>query len=405
MQGKKIMNHLIDDMTAKHQLEPMALWVRCFAFLSNPSLANMPNGGFKEYILKHSPNCRDNINAWWQQLKNDGYLKRLRYPYEHNKFKVDWVLFDQPTQKIPTEQNLKTGQILPAMDKIKKALAGSSSSRIADYAAREMVYAREPEAGEHYTYIPMDLIRDDRIPLLSLAIYIVARRLIDRWEMATDPDWEITKGLIRHITGLRYSKFHTAWMRLKRYGYLEVLRGYCKTHHRPEYQYRLYPLSEFEIKRRAEAQKAAARPGTGQLKTKTNEEGKDKPNAKGSLEAVTEEIRSNIEYDLLLANREAYAKERGLYYDKREVDGWLRLIVDTIRSDKPHVYINKEPIPTRQVADRFRRLEHEHILYVMDAVSQQTIKGNARSYKLTCLYNALDTLPEYENGVIKYSMD
>lgn len=404
MRGKKVIKSLVNTFMGTLGMEPLALWLRLQSFLSNPKLANMPGGGLKEYVIRHNPNCRDNINHWWNELKEAGYLKKVRYPYDHNKFKVDWFLFDHPVpvHKIPTEQNLKTGQILPAMRNMQMEMVGSAAAVAAD---RNPAYASEPKPGEPYTFIPMDILQDERIPLLSLGIYIVMRQLIDSWELADAPDWEITKSLIRHKCGQNPSRFHTAWMILKKHGYLDVLRGYCKKHRRPEYQYRLYPLSDLDIKTRKRLEDAARRPETGQIKEKAKPKGKNEQRKKEGLEAVTEEIQLNIEYDLLLENRTAYAKERGLCYDKDEVDGWLRLIVDTIRSSKPHIYINKEPIPTRQVAERFRQLKHEHILYVMEAIRSRTIRGNARSYKLTCLYNALDTLSEHEMGSIKYSMD
>ena len=59
---------------------------------------------------------------------------------------------------------------------------------------------------------------------------------------------------------------------------------------------------------------------------------------------------------------------------------------DTIR-------IANENIPTPKVQERYRRLDFEHVTYVMDSIRETTTKiKNIRGYLLTALYYAPITI-------------
>lgn len=107
---------------------------------------------------------------------------------------------------------------------------------------------------------------------------------------------------------------------------------------------------------------------------------------------IREEIKENISYPLL-------KKERP--FD--DVDSLLELIVDVMCSTAPTIRIGGETIPIDTVKRRFEQLDKEHIVYVINSMSETTAKIiNIRAYLLTALYNAPVTMGPYYSAAVRH---
>ncbi|MCR4718682.1 MAG: replication initiator protein A [Firmicutes bacterium] len=108
-----------------------------------------------------------------------------------------------------------------------------------------------------------------------------------------------------------------------------------------------------------------------------------------------EKIKENIEYDSLIKD-----------YKREDIDGLVDIIVDTICSSKPYLVIAGDKTPKIIVADRFLRLNCNHIEYVMDSLKKGTAKvKNIKSYMLTALYNSVSTIGHYYRAEANFDMN
>ena len=107
-------------------------------------------------------------------------------------------------------------------------------------------------------------------------------------------------------------------------------------------------------------------------------------------EEIEEETREQISFSRL-------AEE----YPYDDPDCLLQLMCDILCSTAESTKIGGEYIPTAKVKERFRRLEFEHLAYVLDSMRETTSKIiNIRAYLLPALYNAPITIgPHYAAAV------
>ena len=81
------------------------------------------------------------------------------------------------------------------------------------------------------------------------------------------------------------------------------------------------------------------------------------------------------------------------------------LITDTLGSSGPTLRIGREELPAAQVQERFRRLDHQHLEYVLDSLGQTTTPiRNIRGYLLTALYNAPATINHYYQAAVQHDL-
>ena len=112
------------------------------------------------------------------------------------------------------------------------------------------------------------------------------------------------------------------------------------------------------------------------------------PDARG----IEASVREQIEYPLL-AQR----------YPYDDPDCLLELICDVLCSTAPTTRIGSENVPTPKVQKRFRRLEFEHVAYVLDSLRETTSKiKNIRAYLLTALYYAPITIGPYYAAAVRH---
>ena len=105
------------------------------------------------------------------------------------------------------------------------------------------------------------------------------------------------------------------------------------------------------------------------------------------MESYREQIRDNIDYEYL-------AQHHSL--DMEIIDSYVELMVEVCCSDQDFVRICGEQMPTGTVKSRFLKLTHEHIVYVLDCMrNNTTLIGNVKAYTLAALYNASVTIAQH----------
>ena len=108
-----------------------------------------------------------------------------------------------------------------------------------------------------------------------------------------------------------------------------------------------------------------------------------------ALEREREEYRDviheNIEYDILI---QQYATEK--------IDSFVNIIVDALCSFDDAINVNSMQVPKEVVKRKLLKLDYMHIVYVIDCLDENSTKiRNYKSYILTMLYNAPDTMNHY----------
>lgn len=109
-------------------------------------------------------------------------------------------------------------------------------------------------------------------------------------------------------------------------------------------------------------------------------------------------IRRKIDYDILMQDKE-------FQYDHETIDELVELIVDTIVIPRETVRIGGTDYPQELVKQKFLRLTAEHIRYVLSSLKSSTAKvHNIRSYLLTSLYNAADTISNFYQAEVNHDL-
>ena len=89
-------------------------------------------------------------------------------------------------------------------------------------------------------------------------------------------------------------------------------------------------------------------------------------------------IENNIDYDTLV---EKYGEEK--------IDHLVELMLEVVISENPYCIIAKEKLPREVVRSRMRKINSEHIEYVLDELDNTTCRiGNAKAYVLAALFNS-----------------
>ena len=115
------------------------------------------------------------------------------------------------------------------------------------------------------------------------------------------------------------------------------------------------------------------------------------------MEAYRKIIRENISY-------ECFADSR--YRQQEEVDELVELMVEVmVMPDNSTVRIGGVDKPVVIVKNRFMKVEHGHIEYVVGCLEKNTSKvGNIRAYLLTTLHNSTMTIENYYRAEVNHDM-
>ena len=107
---------------------------------------------------------------------------------------------------------------------------------------------------------------------------------------------------------------------------------------------------------------------------------------------VQEEVRERLNYDSMI-----------LQYDKARVDEIVGLIVDVLTSHKDFYLINGAETPECRVKEHVRRFNDSHLEYVFECLQNNCSDiRNIRSYLLTTIYNAVDTITSYYDSRVRH---
>lgn len=114
------------------------------------------------------------------------------------------------------------------------------------------------------------------------------------------------------------------------------------------------------------------------------------------MDSYRELIKENIDYDLLLQEHP---------YDEETLEGYVELMVEVCCSRRDFIRIAGEEVATGVVKSRFLKLNHEHIAYVLDSLSQNTtLVKNIKAYTLAALYNAPTTIGQYYASLVSHDL-
>ena len=112
--------------------------------------------------------------------------------------------------------------------------------------------------------------------------------------------------------------------------------------------------------------------------------------------ALSETIKQNIEYDILLQDHP---------HDQELVKGIYELIVEIVSSTWDKLVIASNEFPTEIVRSRFMKLRFRHIQYVISCMKKNTTEiRNIKKYLLAALYNAPVTMQGYYQAEVNHTM-
>ncbi len=121
------------------------------------------------------------------------------------------------------------------------------------------------------------------------------------------------------------------------------------------------------------------------------------PDVMKEVETIRDMVRGQISYGDFLARH---------YCRMKDVDELVELVLDVLLlPDEGTLRIAGVEKPVVVVKDRFRKLDHTHIEYILSCLSGNTTKvGNIRAYLLTTLYNAPATISHYYMAEVNHDL-
>lgn len=117
----------------------------------------------------------------------------------------------------------------------------------------------------------------------------------------------------------------------------------------------------------------------------------------GEMEAYRDIIREHISYECF---------QDGHYHRREDVDELVELMVEVMMlPDNDTVRIAGMEKPVAIVKNRFMKLNHEHIEYILTCLGANTTKvGNIKAYLLTTLYNAPMTISNFYTAEVNHDL-
>jgi hypothetical protein len=108
-------------------------------------------------------------------------------------------------------------------------------------------------------------------------------------------------------------------------------------------------------------------------------------------------LKRNLEYDFFMEHGDQITKE----YFQEIYD----VICDVVCVKRKSVRIGGEDYPYQMVRDRFLRLNHSHLEYVMECLKSTTTKKyNIKAYLITTLYYAPSTINHYYQQEVQHDL-
>ncbi len=121
------------------------------------------------------------------------------------------------------------------------------------------------------------------------------------------------------------------------------------------------------------------------------------PDVIDEMDAYRDIIREHISYECF---------QDGRYHRREDVDELVELMVEVMMlPDNGIVRIAGVEKPVAIVKNRFMKLNHEHIEYILTCLGANTTKvGNIKAYLLTTLYNAPMTISNYYTAEVNHDL-
>ena len=121
------------------------------------------------------------------------------------------------------------------------------------------------------------------------------------------------------------------------------------------------------------------------------------PDVMGEMDAYRDIIREHISYECF---------QDGRYHRREDVDELVELMVEVMMlPDNGTVRVAGVEKPAALVKNRFMKLNHEHIEYILTCLGANTTKvGNIKAYLLTTLYNAPMTISNYYTAEVNHDL-
>ena len=121
------------------------------------------------------------------------------------------------------------------------------------------------------------------------------------------------------------------------------------------------------------------------------------PDVMEEMEAYRDLIREHISYECFQDDR---------FCRREDVDELVELMVEVmLLPDHGTVRIAGVEKPVAIVKNRFMKLNHEHIEYILTCLQSNTTKvGNIKAYLLTTLYNAPMTISNYYTAEVNHDL-
>ncbi len=121
------------------------------------------------------------------------------------------------------------------------------------------------------------------------------------------------------------------------------------------------------------------------------------PDVMEEMDAYRDIIREHISYECF---------QDGRYHRREDVDELVELMVEVMMlPDNGTVRIAGVEKPVAVVKNRFMKLEHGHIEYILTCLGANTTKvGNIKAYLLTTLYNAPLTISNYYTAEVNHDL-
>lgn len=124
---------------------------------------------------------------------------------------------------------------------------------------------------------------------------------------------------------------------------------------------------------------------------------KSEPDGMDVMEAYTDIIKANIEYEYLLRDNP---------YKKDVIEESLNLIVETVSVKRKMIRIAGANYPYEVVKGKLLKLDMGHIQYVLDCMDKNATKvRNIKNYLITALYNAPNTIGNYYQSEVNHDMN
>ena len=114
-------------------------------------------------------------------------------------------------------------------------------------------------------------------------------------------------------------------------------------------------------------------------------------------EAYMELIRENIDYDVLMSDHKW--RERDMYEEL------YQLICEVVCVPRKTIRIAGQEYPYNLVKSKFLKLNSSHLQYVIGCMERNTTKvSNIKSYLITALYNAPNTISHYYTAEVNHDL-